>query len=81
MTKDDRRELRNFQRFLRLWPTHGFDMWNRPRWQKYLGLSNAEVAGFNRALLPNSPQFAFFPTPKREIWCARRDSNPRPPGS
>lgn len=46
----DRREIRNFQRFLRLWPTHGFDMWNRPRWQAYLGLTEGEVEAFNAAL-------------------------------
>lgn len=27
----DRRELRNFQRWLRLWPHHGFDMIQRRR--------------------------------------------------
>jgi hypothetical protein len=51
----DRRELRNFNRFLRLWPAHGFDMIQRPRWQKYLGLSEQEAA----AMVPR-PQ---FPTP------------------
>lgn len=40
----DRREVRNFQRFLRLWPIHGFDMLERPRWQKYLAISPAEAA-------------------------------------
>lgn len=34
----DRRELRNFQRFLRLWPDHKLRMLNSPRFQKYLGL-------------------------------------------
>ena len=42
-TLNDRRELRNFQRFLRLWPHHGFDMLYRPRWQKYLGLTPEEA--------------------------------------
>lgn len=42
--QNDRRELRNFQRFLRLWPTHGFDMLQRPRWQRYLGVTPAEAA-------------------------------------
>jgi hypothetical protein len=41
---NDRRELRNFRRFLRLWPHHGFDMLHRPRWQKYLGLTAQEAA-------------------------------------
>ena len=45
----DRRELRNFQRWLRLWPHHAFDMIQRPRWQKYLGLSPEEVESFNKA--------------------------------
>jgi hypothetical protein len=40
----DRRELRNFQRFLRLWPHHGFDMLARPRWQKYLAITPDEAA-------------------------------------
>jgi hypothetical protein len=39
----DRRELRNFQRFLRLWPLHGFDMLERPRWRKYLAISPDEA--------------------------------------
>jgi len=50
----DRRELRNFQRWLRLWPHHGFDMIQRPRWQKYLGLSPEEVEAFNAAALKRS---------------------------
>lgn len=41
---NDRREIRNFIRYLRLWPHHGFDMLHRPRWQKYLGLTPAEAA-------------------------------------
>lgn len=45
----DRRELRNFQRWLRLWPHHGFDMIQRQRWQKYLGLSPEEVEAWNAA--------------------------------
>lgn len=40
---NDRREVRNFQRFLRLWPIHGFDMLDRPRWQKYLVISPSEA--------------------------------------
>lgn len=50
----DRRELRNFQRWLRLWPHHGFDMIQRPRWQKYLGLTSEEVEAFNAAALKRS---------------------------
>lgn len=45
----DRRELRNFARFLRLWPAHGFDMIQRPRWKKYLGLTDDEVEAINAA--------------------------------
>lgn len=48
MTPNDRRELRNFQRFLRLWPIHGFDMLARPRWQKYLGVDEREAAALQR---------------------------------
>jgi hypothetical protein len=47
----DRRELRNFQRWLRLWPHHSFDMIQRPRWQKYLGLDAEEVSAFTAAAL------------------------------
>ena len=42
----DRREVRNFQRFLRLYPIHGFDMLHRARWQKYLCISQDEAMGF-----------------------------------
>lgn len=45
----DRREVRNFGRWLRLWPIHGFDMIARPRWQKYLGLSADEVVAWQAA--------------------------------
>lgn len=48
MTPHDLRELRNFQRFLRLWPEHGFEMAQRPRWQKYLGITPEEVEEFKR---------------------------------
>ena len=48
----DRRELRNFLRFLRLWPHHGFDMLERPRWQKYLGINASEAA-----MLQKNPPF------------------------
>lgn len=47
LSPQDRRELRNFQRFLRLWPEYGLDLIQRPRWQKYLGLSPEEVAAIN----------------------------------
>jgi hypothetical protein len=40
----DRKELRNFARFLKLWPIHGYDMLHRPRWQKYLAISPDEAA-------------------------------------
>lgn len=56
----DRRELRNFQRWLRLWPHHSFDMIQRPRWQKYLGLSTEEVTAWNAA----AAKRAGFPTTK-----------------
>lgn len=41
---NDMKELRNFRRFLRLWPAYGYDMIQRPRWQKYLGLTSEEAA-------------------------------------
>jgi len=58
---NDRREVRNFQRFLRLWPVHGFDMLERPRWQKYLAISPAEAAILQkrapfRGASPTSPK-------------------------
>ena len=46
---NDRRELRNFARFLKLWPLHGFDMIQRQRWQKYLGFTPEEVTAINAA--------------------------------
>lgn len=46
---NDRRELRNFARFMRLWPIHGFDMIQRPRWKKYLGFTDEEVEAINAA--------------------------------
>ena len=52
----DRRELRNFQRFLKLWPQWGFDMLSRPRWQKYLGVSEQEAA-----MLQKNPPFRSRP--------------------
>lgn len=45
LTPNDRREIRNFRRFIALWPTHGFEMVQRPRWQKYLALTPEEAAG------------------------------------
>jgi len=54
----DRREARNFMRWLRLWPHHSFDMIQRPRCQKYLGLSAEEVAAWNAA----AAKRAGFPT-------------------
>jgi hypothetical protein len=47
----DRRELRNFRRFLRLWPHFSFDMVQRPRWQSYLGFNAEEVLAINAAAL------------------------------
>ena len=39
----DRREVRNFQRFLRLLPRYELRMLQRPRWQRYLGLAGDEA--------------------------------------
>jgi hypothetical protein len=36
LTSNDRKELRNFGRFLALWPKHKDRMLKRERWQKYL---------------------------------------------
>lgn len=41
---NDRKEIRNFRRFLKLWPIYGFDMIQRPRWQKYLGFKAEEIS-------------------------------------
>lgn len=42
-TAIDRRELRNFQRYLKLLPKYKLRMLQRPRWQKYLGLTDREA--------------------------------------
>lgn len=47
-SRADRCELRNFQRFLKLYPLHGFDMLHRPRWQKYLGISEQEAEAMRK---------------------------------
>ena len=52
----DRREVRNFRRWLKLWPHHSFDMIQRPRWQRYLGLNREEVSAWNAAALKASLQ-------------------------
>jgi hypothetical protein len=39
----DRREVRNFQRFLALWPHHRQKMLTRPRWQRYLNVTPEEA--------------------------------------
>jgi len=38
LSKADKREVRNFQRFLKLWPKYKEEMFKRPFWKKYLGL-------------------------------------------
>lgn len=43
VTSNDRRELRNFERFLRFRRTHLATMMTRPRWQKYLNLTPQEA--------------------------------------
>jgi hypothetical protein len=35
--------MRNFARFLKLYPTHKLRMLDNPRWQKYLNLTDAEA--------------------------------------
>lgn len=42
----DRRELRNYMRFLKLWPVHKFTMLQRPRWQKYLAITSDEAKAY-----------------------------------
>lgn len=44
----DRREMRNFMRFLRVWPKHKPDMLRRSRWQKYLVLTQQEAETMSR---------------------------------
>jgi hypothetical protein len=39
----DRREIRNFMRFCRLWPIHGYDMLQRPRWRCYMNVTEEEA--------------------------------------
>jgi hypothetical protein len=43
LSSRDRRELRNFERFLRFRRTHLATMMTRPRWQKYLNLTPQEA--------------------------------------
>ena len=42
-TAVDLREIRNFQRYLKLLPKYRLRMLQRPRWQKYLGLTDQEA--------------------------------------
>ena len=51
---NDRREIRNYMRFLRLWPHHGFDMLARPRWQRYLALSPSEASAMQTRGYPRT---------------------------
>ena len=43
LTLAERREIRNFQRYLRLLPRHRLRMLQRPRWQRYLGVTQQEA--------------------------------------
>lgn len=43
ITAEDRREIRNFQRFLALKARHYQRMLLRPRWQKYLNITLEEA--------------------------------------
>lgn len=42
-TDADKREFRNFERFLRLSVRHLPEMMTRPRWQKYLNVTPREA--------------------------------------
>ena len=51
----DRRELRHFERFLKLKDRHLARMLTRPRWQRYLGLTAPQAADLaNTARLPSA---------------------------
>lgn len=47
----DRRELRNYDRYLRLWPRFKQRMLLRPRWQKYLGITPRQAWKYGKTLL------------------------------
>lgn len=56
LSLDDRRELRNWHRFLRLWPKHKLRMLQRERWKRYLVLSEREawlLAKARNSLVPS----------------------------
>ena len=40
----DRREIRHYIRFLKLWPVYGYDMLQRPFWQRYLNVTPEEAS-------------------------------------
>lgn len=67
----DKLEIRNFARFLKLYPTYKLRMLNSPRWQKYLNLTNAEAfrAGTWERLAQGGP------------FCLRRPVDAGAPGS
>lgn len=41
LSKNDAREVRNFKRFIKLWPKFKEEMLKRPKWRKYLGLTDS----------------------------------------
>jgi hypothetical protein len=51
LSSNDRRELRNFRRFLRLWPTRGFDMLQSDRWREYLHMTEDEARAYIQAIV------------------------------
>jgi hypothetical protein len=50
LTKHDKREVKNFQRFLAFWPKYKLRMLTRPIWQRYLHLSNVEAWKYAKAV-------------------------------
>jgi hypothetical protein len=47
----DRREIRNYMRFLRLWPKHKLTMLQRISWQRYLNLTPQEALALSKPVV------------------------------
>jgi hypothetical protein len=47
----DRREIRNYMRFLRLWPKYKLPMLARIRWQRYLNLTPQEAMALSKPVV------------------------------
>jgi hypothetical protein len=55
LSRQDRRELNNFVRYLAIAPVHLPRMLTRPRWQRYLGLDRLQRSAAGTLVQPASP--------------------------